>query len=172
MSLDTRASPGPRATALLSAKEVSLLTHEALGPMLVRGLFTRGFLLLLLPHASCFCFLLGHMEGNESCPIHQLESAPSCTHFYLCEQRDPRQLTGDTPASASHKQGFHVGSTSLPLISLDSASPLTTLCALNLELIITLTCLSSGASLYQVRHHVPISMTPGRTRTSICSALV
>ena len=44
------------------------------------------------------------MEGNESCPIHQLEGAPSCTHFYLCEQRDPRQVPGDTPASASHKQ--------------------------------------------------------------------
>ena len=52
----------------------------------------------------CFCSLLGHMEGNESCPIHQLEGAPSCTHFYLCEQRDPRQVPGDTPASASHKQ--------------------------------------------------------------------
>ena len=55
MSLDTRASPRPRATALVSAKKDSLPTHEALGPMLVRGLFTRWFLLLLLPPASCFC---------------------------------------------------------------------------------------------------------------------
>lgn len=35
VSLDTRASPGPRATALVSTEKDSLPTHEALGPMLV-----------------------------------------------------------------------------------------------------------------------------------------